>query len=308
LASGWNNPGRRWRMRIELGTTAVMFALLLALGCGDRASGASSGSRSGATSGATSGSAGTGSTSGSTSGIDNPPDAGASSGEGGANATVPDTCNVWYTSCAPGNPCPSGSCCVAGLCVSPGQPCGGSLGTCDNQSCGGCGALNQTCCPVQRVSGCNFVNDPGAAGWFTGPACSDPNTVCADAGAGSPQCVPCGGPGQICCAFNWLTSPLGTCNAPQLACGADGTCTASCDGLGEPCCQDRLCEEGGVCNLYSAGSNECIARSACAPDGVGPDGGMCPATCGQFGLPCCAGQVCTEGTCVSNGCMLLHMR
>lgn len=61
--------------------------------------------------------------------------------------------------------------------------------------------------------------------------------------------------------------------------------------------------------MSPTGSAECVPDSTCAPDGVGPDGGMCPATCGQLGLPCCGADAgCVEGTCLAGTCTILHMR
>jgi hypothetical protein len=213
-------------------------------------------------------------------------------------------CSVQIPTCGPGAPCPDGGCCVAGDCVVPGEICAENLGTCRDQSCGGCGALNEPCCPLSTnlTDSTCVINPPGSAGWWDGPACSDPNAVCADAGAGANQCVACGAAGQLCCADALAKAPLGTCGDVQLVCGTDGKCTANCDHLGQPCCDDGMCLDGTVCMSYPTGTNDCVAGSTCDADG-----GAC-STCGLVGLPCCAEEGCTEGICASGTCYVNTMR
>ncbi len=236
-----------------------------------------------------------------------PRDGGASPGdacpsdEAGAGPCNTET----LASCDPLTPCACGGCCIAGICAPQGAACAQNLGICHERSCGGCGALGQPCCsaPNQRLYGdpCG-TNPPGSAGWWSGPACSDPNTVCTDFDAAPNRCVPCGAAGQPCCeALNHASQ--GVCGSLQLVCGADGTCTASCDHLGEPCCEDGDCHDGTVCMGYPSGMNACVAASSCGAD----DAGSC-ATCGVAGVACCGDGGCVVGRCASGECYVNRMR
>jgi hypothetical protein len=213
-------------------------------------------------------------------------------------------CSAGVLSCDPTAPCPHGECCVAGICVAEGERCAEDLGVCHAQSCGGCGALSEPCCPLSKNlanSTCG-INPPGSAGWWEGPACSDPNAVCGDAGTGSSRCIPCGAAGQPCCeALN--TTSQGVCGSLQLVCDTDGLCTAGCDHLREACCEDNHCLGGSVCLWYPTRTTACVAGSTC-----GADAGACT-TCGPVGQPCCAGEGCVVGSfCASGKCYVNTMR
>jgi hypothetical protein len=209
--------------------------------------------------------------------------------EGASDVAVPDDC-ASPTGCYPGYACPDGGCCVAGFCVSPGERCAKNLGLCSDQSCGGCGALNVPCCVGQDLAYQVCVN----TGDWNGPSCSDPNTGCADAGSGTSRCLPCGAAGEPCCPGGDVAG--GLCTSWKLVCGTNGICSANCDHLGQPCCIDRDCLDGGICMTYPGGLvTACIAGSAC-----GEDAGMCT-TCGAPGLPCCDDAGCI-GTGVFGEC------
>ena len=163
--------------------------------------------------------------------------------------------------------------------------------------------MNEPCCIGQMPLGGSAcrLNPPGSAGWWDGPACSDPNAACVDAGTGSNRCVACGAAGQPCCTEGLEKAPLGICDG-ELVCGSDGTCSTNCGDVGQPCCDDGACREESVCILYPTGSNACVAGSAC-----GADGGTCT-TCGLVGLTCCAEEGCEEGICASGTCYVNTMR
>ena len=223
-------------------------------------------------------------------------DAACPSDEAGAGPCNPET----TTSCDPLTPCACGGCCVAGICAPQGATCAENLGVCFDRSCGGCGALGEPCCSAVNESlygdPCG-INPPGSAGWWSGPACSDPNTVCTDFDAQPNRCVPCGAAGQPCCeALNHAS--LGVCGSLQLVCGADGLCTASCDHPGESCCEDNHCQDGSICMGFMIGTyGTCVAGSLCGAD----DAGTCT-KCGLSGIACCTGGGCVEGTCSGGTC------
>jgi hypothetical protein len=246
-------------------------------------------------------------------GMSAPPDAYGGDGNSVLDAACPSEeagaspCNLdTTTSCDPLTPCACGGCCVAGICAPQGAACAQNLGVCRDRSCGGCGALGEPCCAAvnQMLYGdpCG-TNPPGSAGWWSGPACSDPNTVCTDFDAQPNLCVPCGGAGQPCCeALNHAS--LGVCGSVQLVCGADGLCTASCDHVGESCCEDHQCQDRSICMFFVAGTyGTCVAGSSCGAD----DAGACT-TCGLSGMACCAGGGCIEGTCAGGTCYVNTMR
>jgi hypothetical protein len=213
---------------------------------------------------------------------------------------VPDDCSNGQLpiGCGPTDPCPDGSCCVAGFCVSPGEHCASNLGLCADQSCGGCGALNQRCCIGEELAYQACVN----TGLWRGPSCSDPTAVCMDAGAGESRCVPCGAAEQPCCLVAGFAAET-PCTSWKLVCNVDGMCSASCDHVGQPCCIDGDCADGGVCMTYPGLTPQgqpptaCIAGSAC-----GAEGAACT-SCGIPGLPCCDGGGCIgTGDCLSGMC------
>jgi len=77
----------------------------------------------------------------------------------------------------------------------------------------------------------------------------------------------CGRLGQMCCNDN-------TCTQGGVVC-ANGVCT-TCGRNGEPCCPGNMCGYGLAC-----------ANNVCAP-------------CGALGQPCCAGNSCNnDGSCTS---------
>jgi hypothetical protein len=108
----------------------------------------------------------------------------------------PDTvlCGVTGQSCCAINTCLAGGCCVDGKCVPLGTSC--FVGAaCFNSSCGGCGGMNERCCPNSL--------------------CVAPNNVCVG-GDGGATCRKCGGPNEVCCAGN-------TCSEGRMC--ANGICT-----------------------------------------------------------------------------------
>ncbi len=216
-----------------------------------------------------------------------------------SDVTVPNDCNpnAPPTSCYLGSPCPDGGCCVAGFCVSAGEHCAKNLGLCTDQSCGGCGALNEPCCVGHDLAYQECLN----TGDWNGPSCSDPNTGCRDAGTGASRCLPCGAAGEPCCPAGGVVG--GLCNGWKLVCGTNGTCSADCDHVGQPCCDDGKCDDGGICVTYADGlTTACIAGSEC-----GAEAGTCTA-CGVPGLPCCDGGCIGLGDCLSGMCPMIHKR
>jgi len=142
-----------------------------------------------------------------------------------------------------------------------------------------CGRLGQPCCSGAIIA-----------------ACSQPTTACAKApGALADACIPCGGPGEPCCARNtcgnggccvterrdgseyaFCTGAGAACPLPTPAtCGSTPAAPASCGAcgsLGQPCCTG------------ARGIQVCTAPSTYCPDPL--SGGTC-AACGAQGQPCC---------------------
>jgi hypothetical protein len=220
------------------------------------------------------------------------------------DSPVPDDCNPATPppACSLGSACPNGGCCVAGFCVSPGERCARNLGLCTNESCGGCGALNEPCCVGHDLAYQLCLN----TGDWQGPSCSDPNTGCTDAGKGERRCLPCGAEGEPCCTGGDVVG--GLCNGWKLVCDTNGMCSANCDHVGQPCCIDGDCAGGSICMTY-AGGPKTAAPTACIPGSAcGEDAGVCT-TCGVPGLPCCDGGCIGIGDCDPSGmCPIEHMR
>ncbi len=134
--------------------------------------------------------------------------------------------------------------------------------------------------------------------------CGSPGQMCCASGAACGSgalcqmgaCVSCGGRAEPCCAGD-------RCNGPDV-CSA-GRCVA-CAGVGQPCCPGGACLAGGACV-----SGQCVACGALAQPCCGGTtcgaGLLCSAGqcvgCGGSGQPCCAGNVCAAATvCASGRC------
>jgi hypothetical protein len=201
------------------------------------------------------------------------------SGAGPADA-YPWPCPM--TGCTNGVPCANDGCCVNARCISPTESCAEDLGVCEQKSCGGCGALNQACCFSQELPGGTCGADAiYLSAWESGPGCSDPDTVCTDAGT----CEACGTEGQLCCFDDECS--------PGFVCLQQAVCTA-CGGVGQPCCRvNPACSDGGLC-LYYIGQDKCMAPESC-------DGAPCT-SCGGGEQPCCPGGPGDAGGCYENNC------
>jgi hypothetical protein len=190
----------------------------------------------------------------------------------------PAACGGAGQACCPGGVCAESGCCLDGACRPPGTTCqagGAAYGVCEARDgvgrCSGCGVGGAPCCPAA------LRGQPGCAADL---ACV---IMMADMPALS-QCVPCGGPGQTCCARNGCAggccartkaSDPGTCVAEGVDCpdGAvcvDGACGA-CGRVGQRCCDATCTAPGSTCRVVAAMGETCIA-------------------CGGRGQPCCFDQ------------------
>src|SRR5262249_34915621 len=117
-----------------------------------------------------------------------------------------------------------------------------------------------------------------------------------------PCVIPCGGPGQSCCAGNRCDN--GGCCVPPMAgllCSASGTnCLMSM-------CMNGSCG-GGTCGGLNQGCCNGINGTfyCSAPNAVCVGGGGMNRTCmscGMMGMRCCANNSCSQGTCMNGMCM-----
>lgn len=210
------------------------------------------------------------------------------------------TCGGPGQRCCLGFACSGGGCCVNNACVASGTTCPSDLGLCSNGSCGSCGGVGQPCCNEASTASCGSTGS-GCGG------CTAPNATCPGSQLGQ-TCVACGGDGQPCC--NQIA-----CAGAGLLCLTAGTsmCTSQCGQIGQSCCQDDAedtgalaCADGAVCleqspdHISTLGGTICVDGASC-----GYKGGSCT-TCGLWGMPCCAGDLCVpnQGQCLPvNGMM-----
>jgi hypothetical protein len=186
--------------------------------------------------------------------------------------------------CCAGNVCADGGCCVAERCVAQGISCAPFDGSCQNGGCGSCGGRGQPCC--RRV----YLPVPPTWERRAFPAsCTEAGMTCGPDGT----CQPCGmAAGEACCAG-------AICLGPSLVCSAT-RCTP-CGGVGDLCCGDRSCRDGGCCF-----SGRCVAPGA-ACSVTQPAAGSCQegrcSGCGARGQACCNNSTCWDGgPCVGGLC------
>jgi hypothetical protein len=257
---------------------------------------------------------------------------GALAGAGGGTAS---SCGDPGVQCCGGNSCNDGGCCVSGICMAVGGSCVGlGGGTCNNGTCGTCGAAGLPCCVAASGSGvCTAPETRCTAGTCAtcgalgGPCCESAAGgagTCKGAGAicSSGVCIACGTPGSPCCPGNECSSGCcynSTCLGEGTTCGTNGgTCQAGrcsgCGGAGQTCCA-TLCYDGlmcksGACAACGGSGQACCPAGGTTPPcqsgmacvGNGSDG-VC-ARCGSLGDTCCAGNTCTDGCCSNNRCVV----
>lgn len=212
--------------------------------------------------------------------------------------------------CCTGDLCDGSSCCLLGRCFAAGATCvGGSqtFGTCMAGRCT-CGRLKEPCCPQVANAGSYDVRCIPSD-----TACSTPINV---QGAGT--CEKCGGLGESCCSAYKCNDPGAGCvresrtserfvcqrcgqtgqpccpNSPECASSGD-TCGSSADGI------DRCQPCGRIGRRCCPGSPRCTeANSICGSDdhcqACGTPTVMAP---GVPKTPCCPGNRCNQGCCVS---------
>ncbi|MGZ3442032.1 MAG: hypothetical protein ACXVDD_21080 [Polyangia bacterium] len=210
-------------------------------------------------------------------------------------ATINASCGAVDGDCCLGSPaCDSGNQCRHNKCVVPcgqlNQGCCKDAPWCDapdtacaGGACKSCGLLHEPCCGngckpnngscVGGTCQCGAVNQACCPGH----SCNG-GAICLNDGL----CHQCGGLNQLCCANNSCSN--GTCvgsSPPQCACGQRN----------EKCCPGSVCYNGTQCQ----GSGVCGDPDTNPPQCV-PPGGACATSSGPF---CCAGSLCTYGTCKS---------
>ena len=192
--------------------------------------------------------------------------------------------------CCPGPSCRDGGCCVDRRCVASGGEClRGPLGSiCKVGTCTGCGHADESCCPTPASSG---------------PMdCLEAGLSCQRRASPYDGCLPCGGPGQPCCAGNSCRNGgccnTGRCIASGSTCTitAGGRCAAgscgTCGSAGQACCDGVACTGSGtVCLANVQGQPRCLS-------------------CGKVGEACCQDVVrnvthCDPGLeCGADGCQV----
>jgi hypothetical protein len=204
----------------------------------------------------------------------------------------------WQLPCSTTAPCTSGGCVdtQAGVpeCIPPGFNSSTPGWVCMGATLVSCGDAGSPCCESQTCG------DPGACcAGFTcvanGASCdgNDVNTptctltqfgVCSNGSCGASPSG-CGGLEEQCCGgenSEYCTTPGTTC-IPTISGPSQVSRCELCGGIGQPCCDGNLCDNGGCCDgrfdLCVAQGDEC-ATGTCS---AGSCGG-----CGGLGQPACA--------------------
>ncbi len=188
-----------------------------------------------------------------------------------------------------GTQCTNGQSCVAGMCRTPGESCGGGMiacgSTCVNlqSDAANCGMCGKACAGGRECSAGACACKAGSL--ECNGACVDPMTDSMNCGTCATACTD----GKTCQAGSCA------CAAGQMTC--DGKCVnvqtdnENCGGCDKPCAAGSTCMAG-VC-ACAMGQTSC--NDTCADLQTNAQ------HCGACGMACGLGQSCVAGMCTSGG-------
>ncbi|MCU0675584.1 MAG: hypothetical protein MUE69_22675 [Myxococcota bacterium] len=228
--------------------------------------------------------------------------------------------------CSDGVFCNGADTCAGGTCsMHAGNPCPSGASMC-NEASSTCACANDGECPVDTFSGwssCDFGSDvctltgsqsrQRTSYRCMGGTCM-PSTTTETQSCMRPSTngVPCGTPTfgtPTSCSFVSECAESGSRTRPRtdFTCSG-GACATTMTSVVEGCSRTTM---GNACasdGLFCNGTESCTGGACTAhsgspcPGGVSCDEGADRCVCGGFGEPCCAGNTCSVGACLTGKC------